>query len=201
MHTPAFILGCAILLIAWLGPWPGTFSAHMAVHMSVVAAAAPLVALGLSGSRFDPTIPFSPILASVIELIVVWLWHTPALHAAARGSLGVLALEQGSFLLSGLMLWIAALGGPSTTRANRGAEGIVALLRTAMHMTLLGALLALAPRPFYTHHGHGDLADQHLGGVIMLLVGGASYLAGGLWLSWGLLRGHHFRDSRNASSA
>jgi len=36
--------------------------------------------------------------------------------------------------------------------------------------------------------GIGPLADQHLGGAIMLLVGGVSYLAGGLWLAAGLLR-------------
>jgi putative membrane protein len=29
----------------------------------------------------------------------------------------------------------------------------------------------------------GAVADQQLGGVIMLLVGGAVYLAGGLWLT------------------
>jgi putative membrane protein len=61
-----------------------------------------------------------------------------------------------------------------------------------MHMTLLGALLALTPRPLY------DLAerlgpltaleDQHLGGAIMLLVGAISYLAGGLGLTISLLR-------------
>jgi hypothetical protein len=62
-----------------------------------------------------------------------------------------------------------------------------------MHMTLLGALLALSPRPLYRHvaafGGLSPLQDQHLGGAIMLLVGGASYLLGGLWLTARLLRG------------
>jgi putative membrane protein len=62
-----------------------------------------------------------------------------------------------------------------------------------MHMTLLGALFALANRPLFAHASPGPaalsaLADQQLGGVIMLLVGGASYLAGGLWLMGSLLR-------------
>jgi putative membrane protein len=30
--------------------------------------------------------------------------------------------------------------------------------------------------------------DQHLGGAIMLLIGGVSYLLGGLWLTVRLLR-------------
>jgi putative membrane protein len=61
-----------------------------------------------------------------------------------------------------------------------------------MHMTLLGALLALTPRPLY-HDAVGisaltPIQDQHLGGAIMLLIGGLSYLAGGLWIMAGLLR-------------
>lgn len=62
-----------------------------------------------------------------------------------------------------------------------------------MHMTLLVALLALTPRPLYLHAGGFSrltpLEDQHLGGAIMLIVGGVSYLAGGLWLTAGLVRG------------
>ena len=67
------------------------------------------------------------------------------------------------------------------------AAGAFALLLTSMHMTLLGALLALAPRPLF---GEGTVTclglsldaaqDQHLGGVLMLMIGGAVYLAGGL---------------------
>ena len=151
---------------------------------------------GISGSRWDPVrhVPwlFPPILASLLELGVVWLWHTPVLHSAARQNTAALVAEQGTFLLSGLVLWMAALGGDATFRGTRGASGIVALLLTAMHMTLLGVLLALAPRSLYEHrHGYSGLSaleDQHLGGAIMLIVGGLSYLAGGLWLSFELLR-------------
>jgi putative membrane protein len=67
------------------------------------------------------------------------------------------------------------------------------LLFTSMHMTLLGALFALANRPLFRHAPESAavlaaLADQHLGGSIMLLVGGVSYLAGGLWLTAVMLR-------------
>ncbi len=69
------------------------------------------------------------------------------------------------------------------------------LLLTSMHMTLLGALIALAPRPlFATMAMHGGaaglspLADQQLGGTMMLLIGGASYMAGGLAMLGRLLR-------------
>ncbi|HUQ93816.1 MAG TPA: cytochrome c oxidase assembly protein [Bryobacteraceae bacterium] len=198
MRPVPVIFGVLTLALAWLDLFPkaqGAFFAHMAVHMSVVAVAAPLLAIGLAGGSFDPVrrapALFSPILASLLELAIVWLWHTPLLHHAARNQLSAFAAEQSAFLLSGFTLWISVLGGEPPARAGRRAEGIVALLLTAMHMTLLGALFALSPRPFYAHGPHsGDLSpldDQHLGGVIMLIAGGVSYLAGGLWLAKGLL--------------
>lgn len=200
MRPVLFVLGLLTLCAAWFGPLPQlarqTFFAHMTMHMAVVAIAAPLLAIGIAGARLDPVrkmpVLFSPIPASVVELVVVWTWHTPALHHAARHTASGLVAEQGMFLLSGLLVWISAFGGNPTGRAGRNAAGVVALLLTSMHMTLLGALLALSPRPLYGHaggfSGFTPLEDQHVGGAIMLLVGGLSYLLGGLWLTAGLLR-------------
>lgn len=166
----------------------------MIVHMGIVAVAAPLLALSLAGSTLDPVARapalFPPIAVSLFEFIVVWVWHAPAMHHAARHSGWAFVAEQGLFLLAGAWLWLAVCGGAAAERHSRAASGVIALLLTSMHMTLLGALFALAPRPLFTHPGSaGDpLADQHMGGAIMLLVGGLSYLAGGLWLTVGLLR-------------
>ncbi|HTV19009.1 MAG TPA: cytochrome c oxidase assembly protein [Polyangiaceae bacterium] len=196
------LLGVLTLAAAWLGAFgrllPGPFSAHMTMHMAVVAVAAPLFAFGVAGTWADPVGRwprcFSVAAASIAELILVWAWHTPALHHAARHSSGGVVYEQASFLLSGLWLWGAAVGGD---RRERAGAGIVGLLLTCMHMTLLGALLALPPRVLYEHANHGveahaarisPLADQHLGGAIMIVFGGAAYLCGGLWLALGLLQ-------------
>lgn len=202
--------GVVVLAVAWLGPLPAlarsSFSAHMTLHMAVVAVAAPFLALGASTGRFDPVRArpglFAPIPASIAELLVVWAWHTPALHHAARHETWALVLEQSSFLAAGLFLWIAVLGGHGRAREPRRGAGVVALLFTSMHMTLLGALFALAPRVLYGHATPADsssLADQHLGGAIMLLVGGAAYLLGGLLLVMGLLRGYAL-DASEVSS-
>ena len=200
MRRLSLLSGLLALAGIWLGPLPElaqrAFSAHMAMHMGVVAIAAPFIALGIAGSAFDPVRKapgwFPPIPISIVELIVVWAWHAPALHHAARHSFAGFAMEQSAFLIAGLAVWLSAFGGTHVRRNERAGAGIAALLLTSMHMTLLGALLALTPRPLYLHGGHlsqlTPIEDQHLGGAIMLLIGGASYLAGGLWLTAGIVR-------------
>jgi putative membrane protein len=200
MRFIGLLIALLTLAAVWLGPLPllaqRAFFAHMTMHMAVVAVAAPFLALALAGGRFDPARKaprlFAPIQASVLELVIVWAWHTPALHHAARHHAAALIAEQGSFFLAGCFLWLAAFGGDRLDAQKRSAAGVVGLLLTAMHMTLLGALLALAPRPLYGHPGGLSgltaLDDQHLGGAIMLLAGAVSYLSGGLWLTLRLLR-------------
>lgn len=193
-------LGLLTLLAMWFGPLANlaerAFFAHMMAHMGVVAIAAPLLALGMSGARFDPVRKapqvFAPIPASMVEFVFVWAWHAPLLHHVARHSEWGHIAEQGTFLFSGLLLWFSVVGGDPSDRERRAGAGVIALLMTAMHMTLLGVLIAIAPRPLYGHGtsalGLSALQDQHLGGAIMVLMGGATYLTGGLWLMSGLLR-------------
>jgi putative membrane protein len=194
------LLGVGALAAVWFGPLPSmaihSFAAHMVMHIAVVAFVAPLIALALAGTNLDPVriVPrlMAPIPISLIELLIVWAWHVPALHRSAREYAGVFVLEQASFLVAGVLLWMAAIGGEDEQRRVRAGAGIVALLFTSMHMTLLGALFALSGRPLFQHAalqgGAAATADQQLGGVIMLLVGGAAYLVGGLWLTAVALR-------------
>ena len=203
MRRASLILGLLTLALIWAGPllsvWRDSFAAHMLAHMGVVAIAAPLIAIGLSSSterkRFALTeTPTLPLIASLVELVVVWGWHAPAARLWAESSTFATVLEQASFLLAGLFLWLTAIG-PKGTPAH-DASGAFALLLTSVHMTLLGALLSLAPRPLY---GLGDVTcfgfvlgagqDQALGGVIMLMIGAAVYLAGGVFLLARLLAG------------
>lgn len=195
------IAGVLTLAYAWLGPLPEmarhAFFAHMTLHMLVVAVAAPLLSLAIAGHKLDPVpssaqLLFSPIIASVGELIVVWAWHAPWLHHIARNTSLGFVLEQGMFLAAGVWVWLSAFGGPLPRSQARAAAGVVGLLLTSMHMTLLGALLTLAPRPLFGHHhsaaGMTPLEDQNLGGAVMLVVGGIAYLAGGLALTVSLVR-------------
>jgi putative membrane protein len=193
MKRLMLLSGLVALTFAWLvlpQMAQHLFSAHMTMHMLVVAVAAPLIALSMSGSSWDVSksspILFAAIPASVGELIIVWGWHAPALHRFARQEVLGLMLEQSSFFLAGLWVWLSCLN------PDRRGAGIIGLLLTSMHMTLLGALLGLAPRPLYSHH-HGSLNlsaldDQQLGGAIMLVVGGIVYMWGGVELGRQLLK-------------
>ncbi len=203
MRSLFLFLGCGSLVLVWcVLPLNGqiAFFAHMTMHMVVVAVAAPLIAFGIAGGRWDPVVVmprlFAPVPISMLELLVVWSWHAPALHHYARHSVPGLVAEQSMFFFCGLLLWLSAFGGKDPSDSNRAAAGVVGLLLTMMHMVLLGSLLAMTPRPLYDHsenHGasHGGLSpleDQHLGGAIMLIGGGVSYLLGGLWLSLKIMR-------------
>lgn len=145
---------------------------------------------GLDASRSGQASPFItslPVIASLVELIVVWGWHAPAARAFAEGSAAGTMLEQAGFLAAGILLWHACLNGGA--REGGDGAGAFGLLLTSVHMTLLGALLSLSNRPLY---GGGEVTcfgltlsadqDQQLGGVVMLLIGAAVYLAGGLAL-------------------
>lgn len=198
MRQVVLSIGLLLLAAIWLGPllgaWRGSFASGMVAHMGLVAVAAPLIVIGLPMRwQIGASVPTAlPVVASLLELLAVWGWHAPAMRAAAEASLTVTVLEQASFLLVGLFLW-------ATTFTQRGERkhaltGAGALLLTSIHMTLLGALLALSPRSLY---GAGDVTcfgmvlnagqDQQLGGVIMLLIGAIVYLAGGLVLVGRLL--------------
>jgi putative membrane protein len=210
MKRPALILlGLLVLAALWLGPVPRlaatSFAAHMTLHMGVVAIAAPLLALGLAGGAFDPVrrVPrfFPPVPLSIVELAAVWAWHAPALHHLARNTTAGFVAEQGTFILVGALVWLSGFGGGGDRAQERRGAALAALLLTSMHMTLLGALLALSPRPLYRHAevcALSPLDDQHLGGAIMLLVGGVVYLAGGAWLAFSLLRGRSAPRLREA---
>lgn len=191
------MMGLSVFVVAWaIATMEHTMTLHMVAHMTAIAIAAPLLASSITSTRFDPAVRWprliSPLPMSLLELLVVWGWHVPAARAfAAEGATG-LALEQAMFAATGLLLWSACF------RAR--AAGVIALLLTTMHMTLLGALIALAPRTLFETHGFtgfgvtlSPLADQQLSGVIMLLVGGCSYLLGGLTLLSRLLRSDHPR--------
>lgn len=190
--------GIAILAVLWLGPLPAlsrqVFHLHMVLHLGVVVVAAPLLAAGLKrinvGDWAARYLLFWAVTASLFEMLVVWSWHIPALHEAASRYDLVFVLQQLSFLVAGVLIWLVSFSGKSRVGAGIGA---VALMMTFMHMTMLGVLLSLASELLYdpSLYSTGPLAeklqDQSLGGILMALGGGFPYLIGGLVLAYRLI--------------
>jgi putative membrane protein len=189
----ALLIALAFLMSSWNS---GSLAAHMVVHMTTVAIAAPFLAVAISGTRFDPARHLgqsAPLLASVLELLVVWIWHVPAIRELAETRADALVAEQASFLFAGILLWATCFR--PREEARRRLAGIIGLLFTTIHMTLLGVLLTLAPRSLY---GAGDVTclgitlsretDQQLGGVVMLMIGAAAYLLGAIVLLADILK-------------
>ncbi|RKF12665.1 hypothetical protein D6850_17045 [Roseovarius spongiae] len=193
---PAAAAAC-LLLALWLGPLPRiasvSFTTHMVLHLALVLGAAPLAGLAFARTGALRNLRFGIGAAlgfSGVEMLVVWSWHTPALHLAAALDGRAFALQQLSFLVTGMLVWLPGLA----DRTRRGAAaGALAMLGSFIHMTMLGVLLALAPGQIYASgicggaFGLDALSDQRLGGIIMALGGGLGYLAAALYFAARLL--------------
>lgn len=185
------VVAVALLAALWSGPFSpfspfrsgeATFTGHMVLHMGIVAGVAPLLVMALPAlprllDRLVPPLVAAP-LAAVVEFVVVWGWHTPALCGLAQTSLPAFAAEQASWLMVGVFLWAAVLR-PTGTQGLALWAGVLALLLTGMHMTLLGTLLTLSQHAQYG----SPLPDQQIGGLIMLAVGAVVYTGAGLALA------------------
>jgi putative membrane protein len=180
------LIAVVTLAVAWLAPlerWIGApFPAHMLAHMLLVAVAAPALVLALPQAFGRLRVPV--LAGAILEFLIVWGWHLPALHGAARTDGNWYLLEQALFLGGGLAVWAGAL------RAAEPLAGAGSLLLTSMHMTLLGALLVLSSKDLYAAFcgTSPDVFGQRLGGLLMLGIGTPIYLVAGLWLTGLALR-------------
>jgi cytochrome c oxidase assembly factor CtaG len=91
-----------------------------------------------------------------------------------------------SFLGTALFFWWSVLGHDPRGRYGPGHSAAY-LFTTMMHTSALGALLSLAPTPWYAPYipltgalGMDPVDDQQLGGLIMWVPAATAYLAGGL---------------------
>jgi putative membrane protein len=184
------------------------FSAHMTQHELMMVVAAPLIVAGRplvayvwglprSSRRYVQALTHddrirrwwawltAPIVTSVIHAAAVGLWHLPGPYQLTLDSEIAHALQHLSFLATALLFWWAML---RPRRQSRG-QAIACLFATTLWTGALGALLAFAPRLWYPRYaattslwGVTPLEDQQLGGIIMWIPGGVSYLVAVLWL-------------------
>ena len=115
--------------------------------------------------------------AWMIHAVALWGWHVPFLFELALHSESVHAVQHLCFIGSALLFWWTLIHGRHG-RLGYGAA-VVYVFTTAAHNSILGALLTLAPHPWYptyvsTAHAWSitPLEDQQLGGLIMWIPGG-----------------------------
>jgi cytochrome c oxidase assembly factor CtaG len=130
-----------------------------------------------------------PAVSWLLHAAALWLWHVPRFFEAALADSTVHACQHASFLASALLFWWAVFG-----RGVKRPDGasMALLFTTMMHTSALGALLTFAPTPWYSHYVGttmlSPVEDQQLGGLVMWVPGGVSYLVAGLWIVAGWLR-------------
>jgi len=185
------------------------FSAHMAQHEILMLVAAPLLVLsrplvpmlwGLpitwrralgqwSKGRMVQGVWRSisrPSVAWGIHAVALWLWHAPQLFQATLTNEWIHSAQHLSFFGSALLFWWSLFFAHG--RASYGA-GFLYIFTTAIHTSILGALLTFARTVWYPAYafstkawGLTPLEDQQLGGLIMWIPAGVVYLAAGLAL-------------------
>ena len=213
MQVACFAGGWVSLVLALNSPLDALgsrlFSAHMVQHEMLMLVAAPLMVLARPLAAwtwaFAPAqrrrlghatqvrwwasawgFITAPLAAWALHALALWLWHVPRLFEAALENEGVHALQHASFLVTALLFWWAVIGRDPRVRAGSGAA-IAYLFTTMLHTSALGALLTLAPTPWYPDYaqaaasfGFDAVEDQQLGGLVMWVPGAAAYVIAAL---------------------
>jgi putative membrane protein len=207
----AGLLSVAIALVsplAWLSQI--LFSAHMTQHEVLMLIAAPLLVLGHPIFAFLWALPPSwrdaagqwshgprvracwcaataPLAVFLAHAVALWVWHLPALYDAALANAGVHALEHLSYVLTAALFWWGMTAG----RYGKMGYGVAVLyvFLTAVHSSILGALMTVAPGVWYPWYQAAAapwqinaLEDQQLAGLLMWVPSGLIFIVLGLAL-------------------
>ena len=213
-EAAAFGLGLGSLALALLSPlaWLSAvlFSAHMTQHQMLMLISAPLLVFGRPLQAFHWAFPpyrresigrwirrrrvwrtwqtvTAPLAVFLLHAVAIWIWHIPALYQAALDSEMIHAVQHVSFLATAALFWWGMVHG-RYGRIGYGV-GVLYVFLTALHTSILGALLAVAPGVWYSSHtesarawGLDALLDQQLAGLLMWVPSGVVFIVFGLAL-------------------
>jgi|SRR5579884_24416 len=208
-RPPAWKLGCfaagiGVLLVALVTPIDALgeerlFFIHMAQHVLIGDIAPFLVVLGLNGPLLRPALALRGVyalraLAHPFIALPLWacdlvLWHVPYFYDAALAHPAVHALQHSLFFACGALVWsvlFEVLPGPAWFGTARRAVYLVAMWFVSLG---LASFFLWEDHPLYTPYvraprtwGFSPLADQRLGGGVMLLEGSFIMLGVLIWL-------------------
>lgn len=165
----------------------GPLSMQMLQHLAVMNVLAPLVALAFARRLAHSST--NPIWAAgLIQMLLLWGWHAPALQQAMSTSSALQLVPLLLLAAAAVFFWSAVIA--AGTRF--GWSALAALMLTGKFACLLGALLIFAPRDLYglpglvlvlCTTGPSTLADQQLAGLLMITACPLSYLVAGVILA------------------
>jgi putative membrane protein len=221
-------LGIALALISplhWLGE--RLFTAHMIEHTVLMVIGAPLIAaarpmdamlwalskrlrisigsLGAAAARSPLWRSVShPLGATALHAVAIWAWHMPFFYDFVLTSLLAHRLQHLSFLITAVLFWWSLLHGRLRERGHGLA--VLCLFVTMVHTALLGALLTLSRRLWYSQQntfaevfGLTRLEDQQLAGLVMWVPMGLIYTVAALAIAahWIAHSGSYLRNKHN----
>lgn len=212
-----FVAGVAVAVAATVSPLhaaaDATFTGHMAQHILLLFAAAPLVVAGRPGLVMALALPTSirgaawragrwrpvamvvraarsPVTILLVFAAALWIWHLPGPYQAAIRSEPVHALEHATLLTSAMAFW-AGVTRTGPRRRVRYAPAMGLVVATMLHSTWLAAILTFGDAyPLYARRaaawGVDPLHDQQMAGSFMWVVPAIAYLAvlAGLFVRW-----------------
>jgi len=117
-----------------------------------------------------------PIFAVWLYVMVMAIWHVPAMYDLALEHSGIHVLEHVCFGVAGGLYWWHLIG-PIRGRLRRsGMAPVLYMVVTKLLVGVIGVVLAFSPHsiyPWYQHHpdywGLKPAVDQNLAGVVMAL--------------------------------
>jgi putative membrane protein len=208
-----FWAGWFFLSLALLSPLhplgEALFSAHMVQHELLMVVAAPLLVLARPLVALLWGLPMAwrrslghwakrntvqqtwrffthPMTAWCVHAGALWFWHIPRFFQATLDDDGIHSAQHVSFLGSALLFWWSLFYAHGKVRYG---ASVLYLFTTAVHTSILGALLTFASTVWYTDYisktpawGLTPLEDQQAGGLIMWVPAGLVYVLGGLVL-------------------
>ena len=201
----AGLVAIAVALTSPIEAYEGLlFSVHMIQHMLLELVAAPLLLAGapitlalrvssprvrrgllaVLQSRVVHVISF-PVIAWVLFAAVNWGWHFSTLYDQALENDLLHYVQHATFLGAALLFWWPAIGAdPSPWRLPHPMRLFYLFLAMPQN-SFLGVALLQTSTVLYPHYvtngrtwGPSPLEDQHLGGVLMWVMGDMAFLAG-----------------------
>jgi len=188
----SFLSGVLLLAAALISPLDRlaeqAFVMHMVQHLLLIDIASVLMILGLTKvilrpatkrlQRIERSAGFfgGPVFAIILYVVVMWVWHVPALYDAALEAGTVHVLEHVLFASAGLLYWWHLLS-PIRSRRRLGGMGpVVYMLITKLLVGLLGIALTFAPEALYGFYenqrpiwGLTPETDQQGAGAVMAI--------------------------------